>query len=82
MRRLLELLVRERLEYPYGRLQWHWYGWRGPWRLLLEQEPIRIVYRWRVGIGPLDVRRWESVSGRNRKIDAIRAETLAAQVRH
>jgi hypothetical protein len=48
--------------YPYGRFQFCWYGWRGPWlRCFFERggtAMFTLVFRWRIAIGPLDIRRW------------------------
>lgn len=53
----------ERFPFPEvltGRLQLVWYGWPHLWRLFIERPFYPGVYRWRVAVGPLDIRRWES----------------------
>lgn len=42
------------------RFQLCWYGWRAWRRFCFERftNSLRFVYRWRVALGPLDVRLW------------------------
>ena len=41
------------------RFQFVWYDWRGPWfRMFIEKPFYKGIYRWRIALGPLDIRRW------------------------
>lgn len=52
-------LRRDPVRYPYGRLQWVWWGRRHVrvgfyrWRHGMSQ-----IYDWSLCLGPLEVRRW------------------------
>lgn len=35
-----------------------WYGWAAWRRCFIEKGLLRGIYRWRLAIGPLDIRRW------------------------
>lgn len=59
---------------PKG-LQFCWYGWRGPWlRCFFDRfsgQGLSLVYRWRIAIGPLDIRRWLPAEERAAARDAL-----------
>jgi len=47
-----------------SRYQWVWWGWRC-WRRPFVRRfttELRLIYRWSIGVGPCDLRRWIDAS--------------------